>query len=71
MCIRDRNDVVIYKNDKNGNQLATVNRSEITAEAKDTSYIDVDVTPVSYTHLDKFKDKENQIIFCKTCNIFF
>ena len=32
------------KNDKNGNQLATVNRSEIPAEAKDTSYIDVDVT---------------------------
>ena len=36
--------MVIYKNDKNGNQLATVNRSEIPAEAKDTSYIDVDVT---------------------------
>ena len=40
----EKNDVVIYKNDKNGNQLATVNRSEIPAEAKDTSYIDVDVT---------------------------
>ena len=36
--------MVIYKNDKNGNRLATVNRSEIPAEAKDTSYIDVDVT---------------------------
>ena len=40
----EKNDVVIYKNDKNGNQLATVNRSEIPAEAEDTSYIDVDVT---------------------------
>ena len=40
----EKNDVVIYKNDKNGNQLATVNRSEIPVEAKDTSYIDVDVT---------------------------
>ena len=40
----EKNDVVIYKNDKNGNQLAAVNRSEIPAEAKDTSYIDVDVT---------------------------
>lgn len=40
----EKNDVVIYKNDKNGNQLATVNRCEIPAEAKDTSYIDVDVT---------------------------
>ena len=40
----EKNDVVIYKNDKNGNRLATVNRSEIPAEAKDTSYIDVDVT---------------------------
>ena len=40
----EKNDVVIYKNDKNGNQLATVNRSEIPTEAKDTSYIDVDVT---------------------------
>ena len=40
----EKNDVVIYKNDKNGNRLATVNRSEIPTEAKDTSYIDVDVT---------------------------
>ena len=40
----EKNDVVIYKNDKNGNWLATVNRSEIPTEAKDTSYIDVDVT---------------------------
>ena len=40
----EKNDVVIYKNDKNGNQLATVNRSELPTEAKDTSYIDVDVT---------------------------
>ena len=40
----EKNDVVIYKNDKNGNRLAAVNRSEIPAEAKDTSYIDVDVT---------------------------
>ena len=40
----EKNDVVIYKKDKNGNRLATVNRSEIPAEAKDTSYIDVDVT---------------------------
>lgn len=40
----EKNDVVIYKNDKNGNRLATVNPSEIPAEAKDTSYIDVDVT---------------------------
>ena len=40
----EKNDVVIYKNDKNGNQLAAVNRSEIPTEAKDTSYIDVDVT---------------------------
>ena len=40
----EKNDVVIYKNDKNGNRLAKVNRYEIPAEAKDTSYIDVDVT---------------------------
>ena len=36
--------VVIYKNDKNGNQLATVNRYEIPSEKKDSTYVDIDVT---------------------------
>lgn len=36
--------VVIYKNDKNGNQLATVNRYDIPADRKDGTYIDIDVT---------------------------
>lgn len=40
----EENEVVIYKNDKNGNQLAAVNRYEIPSGTKDESYIDVDVT---------------------------
>lgn len=36
--------VVIYKNDKNGNQLATVNRYEISSDKKDSTYVDIDVT---------------------------
>ncbi len=36
--------VVLYKNDRNGNQLATVNRYEIPNERKDRPYIDIDVT---------------------------
>ena len=40
----EEDSVVIYKNDKNGNQLATVNRYEIPSEKKDETYIDIDVT---------------------------
>nr|MBP3599128.1 DUF4474 domain-containing protein [Eubacterium sp.] len=40
----EENDVVIYKNDNNGNQLATVNRYNIPNVSKADSYIDVDVT---------------------------
>ena len=40
----EKNDVVIYKNDKNGNQLATINRYEIPNDRKDGSYVDIDVT---------------------------
>ena len=40
----EEDSVVIYKNDKNGNQLATVNRYEIPSEKKDNSYVDIDVT---------------------------
>lgn len=40
----EEDSVVIYKNDKNGNQLATVNRYEISADRKDSTYIDIDVT---------------------------
>ncbi len=36
--------VVIYKNDKNGNQLAKVNRYEIPSDKKDNTYVDIDVT---------------------------
>ncbi len=36
--------VVIYKNDKNGNQLATVNRYEIPSDRKNNTYVDIDVT---------------------------
>ena len=36
--------VVIYKYDKNGNQLATVNRYEIPNDRKEDTYVDVDVT---------------------------
>ncbi len=36
--------VVIYKYDKNGNQLATVNRYEIPNDRKEYTYVDVDVT---------------------------
>ncbi len=40
----EEDSVVIYKNDKNGNQLATVNRYEIPSDKKDSTYVDVDVT---------------------------
>ena len=40
----ERDSVVLYKYDKNGNQLATVNRYEIPSEKKDRTYIDIDVT---------------------------
>ncbi len=39
-----KDSVVIYKNDKNGNQLATVNRYEIPNDRKGRPYIDIDVT---------------------------
>ena len=40
----EEDSVVIYKNDKNGNQLATVNRYEIPSEKKNDTYVDIDVT---------------------------
>ena len=40
----EKDKVVIYKNDRNGNQLATVNRYEIPSDKKDRPYIDIDVT---------------------------
>ncbi len=40
----EQDKVVIYKNDRNGNQLATVNRYEIPNDRKDRPYIDIDVT---------------------------
>ena len=40
----EKDKVVIYKNDKNGNQLATVNRYEIPSDKKDKVYVDIDVT---------------------------
>ena len=40
----EKDTVVIYKNDRNGNQLATVNRYEIPEEKKGKPYIDIDVT---------------------------
>ncbi len=40
----EKDTVVIYKNDKNGNQLATVNRYEIPSDKKDKTYVDIDVT---------------------------
>ena len=39
----EEDSVVIYKNDKNGNQLATVNRYEIPSDKKDSTYVDIDV----------------------------
>ena len=40
----EEDSIVIYKNDKNGNQLATVNRYEIPSDPKYSTYIDIDVT---------------------------
>lgn len=40
----EEDSVVIYKYDKNGNQLATVNRYEIPGDKKDSTYVDIDVT---------------------------
>ena len=40
----EEDSVVIYKYDKNGNQLATVNRHEIPSDKKDSTYVDIDVT---------------------------
>ena len=40
----EEDSVVIYKNDRNGNQLATVNCYEIPSAKKDDTYIDIDVT---------------------------
>lgn len=36
--------MLIYKYDKNGNQLATVNRYEIPSDRKESAYVDIDVT---------------------------
>ena len=40
----EEDSVVIYKYDKNGNQLATVNRYEIPSDRKESAYVDIDVT---------------------------
>ncbi|MCH5266649.1 MAG: RHS repeat protein, partial [Lachnospiraceae bacterium] len=40
----EKDSVVIYKNDENGNQLAVVNRYEIPSDQKDSVYFDLDVT---------------------------
>lgn len=40
----EEDSVVIYKYDKNGNQLATVNRYEIPSDKKESTYVDIDVT---------------------------
>lgn len=40
----EEDSIIIYKYDKNGNQLATVNRYEIPSDKKDSTYIDIDVT---------------------------
>ncbi len=40
----EEDSVVIYKYDKNGNQLATVNRYGIPSDKKDGTYVDIDVT---------------------------
>ncbi len=40
----EEDSIVIYKNDKNGNQLAMVNRYEIPSEKKNDTYVDIDVT---------------------------
>ncbi len=40
----EEDSVVIYKNDRNGNQLATVNRYDIPSGKKDSTYVDIDVT---------------------------
>ena len=40
----EENDVAVYKNDNNGNQLAIVNRYNIPSEQREDSYINVDVT---------------------------
>ena len=40
----EEDSVDIYKYDKNGNQLATVNRYEIPSDKKDSTYVDIDVT---------------------------
>ena len=40
----EEDSVVIYKYDKNGNQLATVNRYEIPSDKRDNTYVDIDVT---------------------------
>ena len=40
----EEDSVVIYKYDKNGNQLATVNRYEIPSDKNANTYVDIDVT---------------------------
>ena len=40
----EEDSVVIYKYDKNGNELATANRYEIPSEKKDKAFIDIDVS---------------------------
>ena len=40
----EEDSVTLYKYDKNGNELATVNRYEIPSEKKDKTYIDIDVS---------------------------
>ncbi len=40
----EEDSVTLYKYDKKGNELATVNRYEIPSEKKDKPFIDIDVT---------------------------
>ena len=61
----EEDSVVIYKYDKNGNQLAIVNRYEIPSDKKDSTYVDIDVT-LGNNHLNEnvvnHYNAENQLI---------
>ena len=67
----EKDTVVIYKNDRNGNQLATVNRYEIPEEKKGKPYIDIDVT-LGSNRLNKnvvnHYNAENQLVRTLTKN---
>lgn len=67
----EKDTVVIYKNDRNGNQLATVNRFEIPEEKKGKPYIDIDVT-LGSNRLNKnvvnHYNAENQLVRTLTKN---